>query len=348
MGNNIRIERAANPGIVSLYPDSVLMRWRIFDADEPHYFDEMFDPWICATSSRYSASVIHVGGKDPTGLLSPDYISHARIDPVYDRATITAIPDAHENPDLVASGFPKTESGAFLQILIEINNNSNEDWYDVRVRPDLSSLGSTEPFLWYASYPRPLVPTAVNPATGEIITPGDDPSVFHAGWRFNPSALEVLNRIGDPDGSAMIPQIMASRRAYFIFHLKVDPLLPNGIYDIPFTIEGESIAYWETSGSPLDFTIAPAKFAVVTKNSSGSTVSNPRFVIGQADLTGFSTTLQTYTSIPDPSSGMRWFDSSRGWPLLATFNDFGNPVSGSVSGSVMSINLLCPHFLLII
>ncbi len=342
-GNNIKMWRSPDPHIVSLYPDSVLMRWRIWEEDEPHEFDELFDPYIEAFADDQVAIVTHVGGKEPTGLFDVDFVSRARIDPVSESRTVTAIPDAAENPALVEAGYPKTETGAILTVIIEINNNADVDWYNLSLLPDLGGLGETMPLLWYASYPRPLVPTSVDPATGEVIEIGDDPTIFHAGWRFNSSELEVLNRIGDADGSAMIPQILSSRRAYYVFHFIVDPLLETGVYEIPFQLSGMARGYWEAhgTGSPVEYDVPSAKFAVVERDGGGVTIANPEFIIGQVDFSEFSTNLEEYVDIVDPASAFRWFET--GWPNRANFDTYGEPISGSVSGDELTITGL-PYY----
>ncbi|MFP4460348.1 MAG: CARDB domain-containing protein, partial [Candidatus Zixiibacteriota bacterium] len=343
-GNNIKIQRSPTPHMVNLYPDSVLMRWRVYDADEPHEFDIGFDPWINAQSDGDAVIVTHAGGKDPTGLLDPEYISHARIDPEHDAQMVTAIPDAAENPALVDAGYPKTQDGALLSVVIEVNNNTDNDWYNLTLQPQLDGLGETEPFLWYASYPRPLVPAHVDPATGEVVRDGDDPTIFHAGWRFNSSALEVLNKIGNPDGSATIPELLASRRAYFIFHMTIDAALPNGIYELPISISGSSHHYTSPppgGGTPLDYEIQNIKFAIVDK-IGGHTVSNPEFVIGEAVLDHFETNLEEYVEIPDPLSAFRWFED--GWPSISDYLSTGAPIGGSVSGDLVRMDAPYTNF----
>lgn len=322
IANNINISRAAEPSLVSLHPDTTMIKFAIWDAGEPHTFDEFFDPWLVSFGQGQTAFTTHAGGKDPCSLLQPDYLSHARIDPLYDTMTVTAIPWATGDSILENAGYPKTATGAFLQVIIEVNNNTDEHWYDVTVTPSIFSLGSTEEFLWYAVYPRPLVP-------------GDDPRTFRMGWRFNPSAREVLMRIGNPDGSATIPEILASRRAYYIFTFKIDPLLPQGVYDIPFQISGRARRYDETSDHHIWGVAVPsAKFAIVRRNPDGVVVSNPRFVIGTAHLSQFRDVLRAdlaHLLGPD----FRWSSTE---PHLADFGSY-SPIPFTYTDSTITANL---------
>ncbi|MBN2543816.1 hypothetical protein JXI42_13230 [bacterium] len=326
IANNVRLYRKPDPTIVSLFPDTVMMKYLVYDWGsyyggrwtEPHEFDVMFDPWV--QSFGYDDVVIssYVGGREPLSLFEPDIVTGARIDPAFDIATVTILPWAAGDSVLEAAGYPRTENGAFLQVVIEVDNASNKHWYNTTIRPDLSGLGSTHTVLWYSCYPRPLVPAHVDPATGEVIYEGDDPRTFHAGWRFNPSAEEVWLRIGDADGSAMIPEIQASRRGYFVFHFLVDPTLEEEkVYDINFTISGEEREYFESSATPFGpFAVPDCKFAIVDRDGSGIIEDDPRFVIGQAQLTQFRTKLRSYIEIGSPSTEVRWSDSE---PTFANF-----------------------------
>ncbi|MGB9561681.1 MAG: hypothetical protein ACPL6C_02605, partial [bacterium] len=45
IANNIAIYRGAEPTLVSLHPDTTMIKFYILDHGEPHLFDEFFDPW---------------------------------------------------------------------------------------------------------------------------------------------------------------------------------------------------------------------------------------------------------------------------------------------------------------
>ncbi|MBN1756183.1 hypothetical protein JW877_08240 [bacterium] len=318
IANDVRVWRKGDPTLISLFADTVYMKYLIYDWGsyyggrwtEPHEFDVDFDPWVQSFGYRQVALTTHIGGKEPLGLFEPDITTSARIDPDYDIHTVNILPWALGDSLLEARGYPSLETGAFLQVVIEVDNASHGHWYNTRIMPDLSGLGSTNAVLWYACYPRPLVPAHVDPATGEVIEEGDDPRTFHAGWRFNPSTEEVWLRIGESDGSALIPEIQASRRGYYVFHFLVDPALePNKVHEINFVISGEERAYFETVTTPFGpFEVPGGKFAIVNRDGSGRIIEDPRFVIGQAQLNQFQTQLEDYVEILNPASDVRWCD----------------------------------------
>jgi hypothetical protein len=325
--------RSATPTVVPLHPDTVIMRWRIAEWDEPREFDIMFDPYLDGSGYGKASITTHVGGREPASLFTPDAYWMARIDPNAQSATITALPDV--TPDdtvLYAAGYPKTETGAFLMVLVEVNNNTGAHWYNTTVVPVTTALMGSSNFLWYGCYPRPFVPKHVefDEVTGEpIITSGDDPRTFTAGWRFNPSADEVLFQLGESDGSITIPEIQSSRRAYFIWHIKLDPNLPVGVYEIPLKISALSRHYTESGpGTPVTVDVPTAKFAIVER--SGSTIVQEAYLVsGEAQLTGFSTELWNYVDVTNPSADVRWgysMPTSANWSTLT-------PISATMAGS---------------
>gem|GEM_PF-712923 len=342
-GHSIYVNRNATPTVVPIHPDTVIMRWRIAEWDEPKTFDIMYDPYLDGTGYGDATITTHVGGREPASLFEPDGYWNARIDPRTsalggESQTITAIPWASGVEELEAHGYPKTEHGAFLQIVIEVDNTSGKHWYQTTVKPDISALGASELFLWYGCYPRPLVPQHVTfDSLGEPhVQSGDDPRTFTAGWRFNPSADEVLFQVGDADGSIMIPEIQSSRRAYFIYHIKLDPNLLIGVYDIPFTLSGYAKHYTESgSGTPVSYDVPTAKFAVVER-VDGTIVSDAKFVSAQATLNEFTTELRDYVTIENPSSDVRWtkdqMPTPENWASMA-------PTGASVVGSGLSTPL---------
>ncbi|MGC9315627.1 MAG: hypothetical protein ACP5G4_08420, partial [bacterium] len=329
--------RSATPTVVPLHPDSVLMRWRIAEWDEPTEFDIMFDPYLDGSGYGKASITTHVGGREPASLFEPDNYWMARIDPISESATITALPWATADDTILHdAGYPKTETGSFLQVLVEVNNSTGEHWYNTSVVPVLSGILASEPFLWYGCYPRPFVPQHVvfDEVTGEpSVIPGDDPRTFTAGWRFNPSADEVLFQIGESDGSITIPEIQSSRRAYFIWHIKLDPNLPTGVYEIPLKLTAMSRHYTESGpGTPVSVDVPTAKFAVVER-SGGTIIANAEFISGQAQLTDVSTELMDYVDVLDPSADVRWGYSM---PTLANWSTLA-PISASVIGGELDI-----------
>lgn len=334
-GHHIYISRNVTPTVVSLYPDTIYLRYRIRDYNEPHRFDAAFDPWVNSAGDGAVNVTVQVGGRDPFSLFSPDLITHARVDPTRDERIFTALPWAASLPDshfLREAGYPKTDTGAVFTMIVEVDNGSGDIWDSITFVPDLSSLGATYPVLWYSAYPRPFVPAHLDETTGEWI-PGDDPRTMRAGWRFNPSEHEMLFRIGNPDYSAMIPEVQSSRRVYFIYHFVVDPNLPIGVYDIPFTVRAKVRSYDEPYGSGMwtSFTVPGAKFAVVRWSGN----NRPKFVIAPARLIEFQDTLQSYITVPTPVQA-KW---TYGYPQPERFDTAYSPMTGSFSGNVLSISI---------
>ncbi|RKZ30400.1 hypothetical protein DRQ36_05650, partial [bacterium] len=335
-GHSISVGRNCTPTVVPLHADTVLMRWRIAEWDEPKLFDVIYDPYLDGTGYGRVTITTHVGGREPASLFEPDAYWNARIDVMQEGETITALPWATGVDSLEAHGYPKTETGSFLQVVIEVDNTTGKHWYQTTVTPDLSGLMASELFFWYGCYPRPFVPQHVEfDEFGEpTVTSGDDPRTFTAGWRFNPSADEVLFQLGDDDGSIMIPEIQSSRRAYFIYHIKLDPNLPFPVvYEIPFSLTTYEKHYTESGpGTPVSYEVPTARFATVTRNLDGIIIDDAYHVSAQATLNEFSTTLKDYVTIENPSNDVRcaWSQPTMtNWPVLS-------PTGASVMGSNLS------------
>jgi len=299
-GHHIAIvDRDAYPTVVSLYPDTVYLRYQLMDWGEPHYFDIDFDPYITAQSNGYMNTVVRVGGKEPASLFNPDITMRSRIDPGLDYRYVENI---GEFDDTLNPGYQTPVNDAITCVIVEVDNASGMTWDDVSCRLDLSALGSTTPVFWYGVYPRPFVPAHRDDDTGEWV-PGDDPRTFSAGWRFNPSEREVLFQYGNTDGSVTIPEVQSSRRVYYIFHLVIDTGLPVDVYNIPVEVSGVYRSYEEPYGSGTPFTeyVESAKLAIVSWTSNDS----PGFIIGQANLEQFSDVLENYVEPMVPVEA-RW------------------------------------------
>ncbi len=333
-GHSVGIaSRNATPTVVPLHPDTVLLRWRIAEWDEPKIFDIMFDPYLDGTGYGKVSLTTHVGGRDPASLLEPDHYWMARIDPLTQAATVTALPWAETGTPLGDAGYPKTETGAFVQFIVEVDNNSGNHWYNTRIVPDLSGIPTCVPFLWYGCYPRPFVPQHVTfDSLGEPhVVSGDDPRTFTAGWRFNPSADEVLFQVGEADASTTIPEIQSSRRAYYIWHIQLDPNLPVGVYEVPLKLSAYERHYDESGpGTPVFVDVPAARFAIVRRDGVGGPIIEPAYMVcGEADLTEFSTELRGYVDIVDPANDVRWSYSQPTFANWSTLSPTGAVVAGS-------------------
>ena len=136
-------------------------------------------------------------------------------------------------------------------------------------------MGNTSVELSYVAYPRPLVPSHYNSATGEII-PGDQPGTFTTGWRFNQPEGEVLIKMGNT-----LNLMQPTRRAYFVFLVKIDPSLENGIYEIPFTISGSKKHYSGADHGTVSYAVPNALFCISDKNESGNVSEFQQIILDQ-------------------------------------------------------------------
>lgn len=278
-GVDYRITSSASPSSVKYGTDTTYIKHVVEDKSEPRDFDINFDPYHVSWGYGLTTITTSGGGKDPCNLVSPPIETSSIVDPDVDEKTVTLIPYADpDNPDL--TGFPKQETGTFVQFIVEISNGTDDNWINTTVEPNLpANLKNSEIVMQYVAYPRPLVPAKVDPATGEIIHTGDEIGSFRAGWRFNQPENEVLVKLGNT-----LNLMQPTRRAYFIFLLKVDPTLNDGIYEIDFELTGTRKHYDGSGENSLDFEVPPLMFSVTEKNAAGVIQDFQRLVIGQGDL----------------------------------------------------------------
>lgn len=278
-GTNMTLSSGVSPSLARFGVDTVYVKHVIEDKGEPHLFDGNMDPWHLSYGYGQTTITTYAGGKDPCGLVTPAPNQSTIIDPARDRCAVTLVPDADPtNPDLAA--YPRSAEGTFLAVRIEVSNGSDFNWINTHVTPRLAAeCGATRPVLSYVSYPRPLVPAKVDPATGAVIQGGDDPRAFRAGWRFNQPEGEVLVKMGNE-----LNLLQPSRRGYFVFLFEIDPLLGEGIYRIDFTMDGEMRRYdGERSGS-IAFDVPPCLFSIAPKDARGNVIEYQKLVIGQGAL----------------------------------------------------------------
>ncbi|MBL0173940.1 MAG: hypothetical protein IPP94_01535 [Ignavibacteria bacterium] len=264
--------------------DTVYLKHTIEDVGEPHAFDVRFDPYHVSYGYGNSTITTYAGGKDPCNLVSPAASFSAIIDPKRNHVDLTLIPQADtSNPDLKC--YPKTVSGSFLEVRIEVSNGTDWNWVDTKVTPVLPpELGATQLVMNYVAYPRPLVPAQADPVTGAVIRKGDDIGAFRAGWRFNQPEGEVLVKMGNT-----LNMMMPSRRAYFSFLFSVDEMLPKGVYTINFTIEGQMRKYDGTLKQQVNYEVPSAMFSISTRDAKGNVAEYRKLVLGQGDLTAIRT-----------------------------------------------------------
>lgn len=328
VGSDIQVTGKPDPTFVDIHAAPVLVKFEIKDANEPHDFDIMFDPWLKSIGGAQSNASTCLGLRDPAQQIAPDIEMPARVNRNQPHS-ITFLPGV--NPQDFP-GYPKQGSGLFVQAIVEVNNIgeispvvdaanqkigtcTKTHWYDVNIRPNLAALGNSAVFGSYAAYPRPLVP-------------GDDFRTLKAGWRFNPSPEEIRLQIGNPDGSATIPEIQATRRGYFIFLIKIDPTLADGCYGIPFTLNGIARVYADSlGGTPLQIDIPEARFSL----SNGAT---EQFIIGEAEFIDIRDAFKPYIKF-EPGVDVRWTYGTE--PTDSSFRRL-NSASALFTDSILTIS----------
>jgi hypothetical protein len=266
-GVEYKITSSASPTTVKYGVDTVYIKHEIEDINEPHEFDGNYDPYRASFGSPEATVTSMAGGKDPCDWVDPNNATTTIIDLNKDRKTVKLIPGALKNTELHNAGYPRSVTGAFLEVKIEVMNGSNYDWENATITPVLTGLGNTKAELSYVSYPRPLVP-------------GDQPAIDTTGWRFNQPEGEVLINLGNVFPS----KLQSTRRVYFVFLFNIDPSLAKGIHEIGFTLTGTKTNYKGQSGGNLSLNVAPVKFCIVDKGNDGRPTAYTKFKIGQGTL----------------------------------------------------------------
>ncbi len=258
-GVDLTLKSTAIPSVVKFGTDTVFIKHEIADTDEPHTFDANFDPFHISRGYGETSVTAIAGGKDPCSLVIPDISTSAIVDPAKDSKSITIFPDQPANK--------ATISGTFIQLKVEVTNATDDNWENTTVEPILSGLGISSIVMKYVAYPRPLVPD-------------DNVGTFIAGWRFNQPENEVLVKIGNT-----LPEIQPTRRAYFIFLLKVDPSLKKGVYEIPFTLTSNKVNYKSAANKvAIHYEVPSIKFCVTEKDNNGKVKEYQKFTIDKGSL----------------------------------------------------------------
>jgi hypothetical protein len=274
-GVDYRLTSSVSTPKVKYGLDSVIIKHTIEDANEPRFFDIKNDPYHLSIGYKDASLTVLAGGRDPVGAVDPIYETTTLMDPTRDHRTVTLIPLASSNPKLQALGYPKTATGTFMEVKVEVvnTNTSSYDWINTTVKPNLSKAGNSSVVLSYVCYPRPLVPNK-----GGVI-PGDQPGSFTTGWRFNQPEGEMIVQLGDT-----LNKIQAGRKAYFIFLIKVDETLPKGVYDIDFTFSSTAKDYKGNDYGKLDYEVPSAKFSITPKNAKGYPTEYQKYKIDYGKL----------------------------------------------------------------
>ncbi|MBN1446720.1 MAG: T9SS type A sorting domain-containing protein [Bacteroidetes bacterium] len=278
-GVNYQLTSSVTPSAARFGLDTVYVKHVVQDRGEPHDFNANFDPYYVSRGYGETTISTYAGGQDPCGFITPAVTFPTIIDLERDRKLITLMANADpSNPAL--SDYPKSGEGCFVEVRIEVSNGTDANWLNTTITPVLGEeLGQTMLVMNYVSYPRPLVPAKVDPATGRVIRGGDDPGSFRAGWRFNQPEGEVLVKMG-----STLPLMQPSRRAYFVFLFRVDDTLSPGIYDIDFTMDGELRSYDGSVAGRADYDVPSCKFSITRRDSRGNVATYQKLVLGQGRL----------------------------------------------------------------
>ncbi len=276
-GLDYTLTSSVSPSIIKIGVDTVCIKHVIEDENEPHNFNVKFDPYHVSYGYGEATVTTFVGAKDPCSLIEPVISMPAVLDPDYDQHSITLIPNADPgNSDL--TGYPRQAQGTFLEVRVEVMNGTDDNWINTMVNPVIPvELGGTTLEMSYVAYPRPLVPSHVD-GSGNII-PGDQPGTFTTGWRFNQPEGEVLVKMGNT-----LNLLQPTRRAYFVFLFRVDPSLENGIYEIPFTMNGSRVHYTGNSNGSASFQVPTAKFSITEKDANGQVKSFEQLILAYGSL----------------------------------------------------------------
>jgi hypothetical protein len=330
-GTNYSLTSTASPTAARFGTDTVFVRHVIEDSNEPHSFDSNFDPYHVSYGYGETTITTYAGGRDPCSFIEPAVNFSTIIDPARDARTLTLLSNADPaNPDL--QEYPKTVDGCFIEVRLEVSNGTDDNWINTTVAPVFDPrLGDTKVVMKYVSYPRPLVPAQVDPATGAVTHLGDDPGSFRAGWRFNQPEGEVLVKMGNT-----LNLMQPSRRGYFVFLISIDPELAKGVYDIGFTMTGERRKYDGTVMGDIDFEVPDCRFSISRRDAEGNVAEYQKFVIGQGALDELTT--EMITPVFRGMENVRWS------PTSVQYTDFDSltqslPAMYDEERGVESINL---------
>jgi hypothetical protein len=313
-GTDLSVKSQVIPETVYYGIDTVYLKHIVADTNEPHFFDAGFDPYHISFGYGETTITTFVGAKDPCNLIDPPVSMPAILDPGYDNHSVTLIPDADgSNPDL--AGYPRTVNGTFLEVRIEVNNSTADNWINTTVTPQIpASLGNTSVEMNYVAYPRPLVPSHYESSSGTIVK-GDQPGTFTTGWRFNQPEGEVLVKMGNT-----LNLMQPTRRAYFVFLVKIDPSIEPGIYQIPFNISGTRKHYSGADHGSVSYLVPDAFFCINEKSEAGIVPEFQKIILGSSSLASLDV---PFTADFDPTGRIKW-----------SINDFGKEEFESIPGTL--------------
>jgi hypothetical protein len=282
-GLDYNLTSTISPGIVGFGKDTCIIKHVIESKDEPHNFDNNFEPFSRSLGDGKVMATATIGGKDPCSLIEPDAEFHSIIDLDQENASLKLVPLADgTNQDL--NGYPKNVNGTFTIVKVEINNITDQNFENTTITPKFG-VNKAEVVMSYVAYPRPLVPD-------------DQIGVFKAGWRFNQPENEVLVKMGNT-----LNMLQPSRKAYFIFLVKLNSKHPQGIFDVSFSCQGEKVDYDGKNRSALNIEVPNVKYSVTDKNAAGQAIEPEKFVIGSGVLKNL---VVSTTPLLTPLQKVKW------------------------------------------
>ncbi len=313
-GTDVSVKSEVTPEIIYYGIDTVYLKHVIADTNEPHLFDKNFDPYHVSYGYGESTITTYVGAKDPCSLIEPSISMPSILDPGFDVHSITLVPNAdNENPDL--TGYPRTVNGTFLEVRVEVNNSTADNWINTSITPVLPpALGNTTLEMSYVAYPRPLVPSKFDAGSGKVIK-GDQPGTFTTGWRFNQPEGEVLIKMGNT-----LNLMQPTRRAYFVFLFKIDPALAHEIYEIPFNISGTRMHYTNTNHGAISYAVPNALFCIADKDAKGNISDFQQIILDHSSLKNLEVAI---TPNFKPTSRVKW-----------SVNDFDRSAFKNITGTL--------------
>jgi hypothetical protein len=279
VGSNLKLTSRVQPSSVRYGVDTTFILHTIEDVGEPHYFNINFDPYHLSYGYGDVTITTYSGGRDPSNLLLPNPLLPTIIDPKVDNYKLRILPYADSSNPMLRN-YPRQVEGTFLEVRVEINNSTDDNFCNLKIDPVLpSNLKGTHLEFSYVLYPRPLVPAKFDPQSGKIIQGGDDFGSLRTGWRFNQPEGEMLVTLGNT-----LNMLQAGRRAYFIFLFKIDSTLPPAVYTINFKSSGEIISYASEKKGNFNYEVPPVQFSITPKKADRTVAEYQKFVIGQSNL----------------------------------------------------------------
>jgi len=156
-GVDYKLIAKPNPSVIRYGLDTCYIKYSVKDAGEPHNYDINFDPYHVSYGYGETTITTYSGGKDPCSLIMPSFNMSTIIDTDFDyKKDIVLIPYADKNnPEL--ADYPKTVSGCFIEVKIEVMNGTDDNWVNTRIVPNLPpGMKNSEIVMSYVAYPRKL------------------------------------------------------------------------------------------------------------------------------------------------------------------------------------------------